>query len=54
MANERIMKGIVAWIENHADAITHIDSSRPLLPQLDRLEPDQIRAIFRSMDPLAQ
>ena len=53
IANQRIMKGIVAWIGKHSDEIATLDLSRPLLPQLDLLEPDQIRAIFRSMDPLA-
>ena len=53
-ANERLMKGIVAWMAEHSEEIPALDSSRPLLPQLDLLEAEQIRAIFRSMDPLAR
>ena len=53
-ANERLMKGIVGWMAEHSEEIRDLDSSRPLLPQLDLLEADQIRAIFRSMDPLAR
>ena len=53
-ANERLMKGIVAWMAEHAEELPGLDSSRPLLPQLDLLKADQIRAIFRSMDPLAR
>lgn len=52
-ANERIMKGIVQWMEEHAGEIDKIDLSRPLLPQLDLLTDEQIQAAFRSMDPLA-
>ncbi len=52
-ANERVLTGVVAWMRAHAQEITGLDLSQPLLPQLDKLTDDQIRAAFRSLDPLA-
>lgn len=52
--NGRIMQGIVAWLEAHTDEVKGLDRTRPLLPQFDLLRDQQIRAAFRSMDPLAQ
>ena len=52
-ANERIMKGIVSWMEAHREKIEGFDGARPTLPQFDRLTDDQIRMIVRSMDLLA-
>jgi hypothetical protein len=54
MANERIMKGLVAWMEAHKSEIHELDPSRPLLPQFDCLTDEQMRAAFRSMDPWAK
>jgi len=51
--NGRIMQGIVRWMDVYASEIKGLESTRPLLPQLDLLSGDQIRAAFRSMDPLA-
>ena len=51
-ANERVMKGLVAWMSAHAADVTALDRSRPLLPQFDRLTDDQIRAAFGSLDPM--
>lgn len=45
-ANERIMRGLVAWMRDNGGSI-------PVLPQLDRLTDDQLRAAFRSLDPAA-
>jgi hypothetical protein len=53
-ANTRVMKRLAAWMETHATEVAGLDTSRPLLPQFDRLTDDQIRAAFRSMDPWAQ
>jgi hypothetical protein len=53
-ANERIMKGVVESMRAHASEIAGFDKSAPVLPQLDRLTDDQIRAAFRSLDPLAK
>ncbi len=52
-ANLRIMRGLVAWMAAHATGIADLETDRPLLPQLDRLTDEQLRAAFRSMDPLA-
>jgi hypothetical protein len=53
-ANLLIVQGLVDWMEAHADEIEGLDPSRPFLPQLDLLSDEQLRAIARSMDPLAQ
>ena len=54
MANERIMHGLVQWMESHKSEIAGLDVSQALLPQFDRLTDDQMRAAFRSMDPWAK
>ena len=54
MANERIMKGLVAWMGRRAAEIGELDSARPVLPQFDKLTAEQMRAAFRSMDPWAK
>jgi hypothetical protein len=54
VANRRIMEGLVEWMSAHAPAIAGLDRARPLLPQLDKLNADQLRAAARSMDPLAR
>ena len=41
-------------MDEHAGDILGLDRERPLLPQLDLLTNDQLRAAFRSMDPLAR
>ncbi len=53
-ANERALKNLVKWIKRHGDEIEGLDRRRPLLPQLDKLSDAQMRAAFRSMDPLAR
>ena len=53
-ANSRIMKGAVEWMKSHQVEIAGLDAKRPLLPQLDRLTDDQLRALARSMDPMAK
>ncbi len=53
-ANAMVLEGVVAWMREHAGTIERIDSDRPLLPQLDRLTDEEMRAAVRSMDPLAQ
>jgi hypothetical protein len=52
-ANLKLVKGLVAWMEEHRSEIKGLDGSRPLLPQLDRLTDDQLRAAARSLDPMA-
>jgi hypothetical protein len=51
-ANERIMRGLVAWMQEHGSEIAGFDPALPLLPQFDLLTDEQIRTAFRSMDPL--
>jgi len=53
LANLRVMKGIVAWMQAHSGKIKGIDTARPLLPQFDLLTDEQMREVMRSMDPLA-
>lgn len=53
-ANARVMLGLLRWMHGHASEIRGLDVSRPLLPQLPLLTDDQLRAAFRSMDPLAR
>jgi hypothetical protein len=52
-ANMLIVQGLVAWLDAHADEVNGLDPARPLLPQLDLLSDEQLRAAARSMDPLA-
>ena len=53
-ANTRVMLGLIAWMRAHAAEIPGFDGSLPVLPQLPLLDDDQLRAAFRSMDPLAR
>ncbi len=53
-ANERIMEGIVGWMGENRESIEGLNSNLPMLPQMDLLTDEQLRAIFRSMDYLAR
>lgn len=53
-ANRRVMRGLVSWMAEHRDEIVDLHPALPLLAQLSRLSDDQLRAAFRSMDPLAR
>jgi hypothetical protein len=48
------VEGLVAWMEEHREAISGHDPTPPLLPQLPLFSDEQLRAAFRSMDPLAE
>jgi hypothetical protein len=52
-SDERLMKTIVEWMGKHTAEIPGIDTTRPLLPQFDRLTADQIKTLFREADPMA-
>ena len=52
--NLQVMEGLVSWMEAHGDEIVGLDETRPLLPQLDLLSDEQLRAAMASMDPLAR
>ncbi len=53
-ANLRVMKGIVKWMSEKKGEIAGLDMKRPLLPQADLLTDQQIKAVFRWLDPLAK
>jgi hypothetical protein len=53
-ANRRVMLGLLAWMRQHTSEIYRLDARRAFLPQLPLLSEDQLRAAFRSMDPLAR
>ena len=48
------MRGAVAWMKSHQTEIARLNPERPLLPQLDKLSDEQLRAVARSMDPMAR
>ena len=52
-ANKRIIKIIVEWMQKHTQEISGIDTTRPLLPQFDRLSFNQIKAILIAADPMS-
>jgi hypothetical protein len=52
-ANSRVCEGVTAWMRAHAREIAGLDVAKPLLPQLDKLSDEQLRAAFRSLDPFA-
>jgi len=54
IADSRIMHGLVDWMSAHAAEIAGLDRGKPLLPQLDKLTDDQLRAAASSMDPFAK
>lgn len=53
-ANRRVAEGVTKWMHEHAGEIAGLDATKPLMPQLDKLTDEQIRAAFRSLDPLAK
>jgi hypothetical protein len=53
-ANRRVYKGLDDWMRQHAGEIAGLDRTAPILPQLDKLTDDQLRAAMRSMDPHAK
>ena len=52
-ANERALRGVLAWMQAHAGEIAGLDASAPLLPQMPLLSDVQLRQAFASQDPLA-
>jgi hypothetical protein len=53
-ANLNVVEGLLRWMTGHSRGIAGLDASAPLLPQLPLLTDDQLRAAFRSLDPLAR
>lgn len=52
-ANERALRGVLAWMRAHAGEIAGLDPAAPLLPQMPLLTDAQLRAAFAVQDPLA-
>lgn len=52
-ANKRIIKGVVNWMVKNTKKIKNINTSRPLLPQLDLLTDEQLVEAIKSFDPLS-
>lgn len=52
-ANERVLRGYAEWIEANSRAVKGFDPRLPPLAQLDRLSDAQMRAVARSLDPIA-
>lgn len=53
IANAIVLKRYARWIAVHAREVRGFDPGLPPLVQIDRLSDDQIRAVARSLDPLA-
>ncbi len=53
IANLRVVKGLVSWMDKHKKEIVGFESSRPTLPQLDKLTAQQLKRAVRSLDPMA-
>jgi hypothetical protein len=51
-ANMLMLDALGRWMDAHASEIKGLDRTRPALTQFDLLTREQIRAAFRSMDPL--
>lgn len=52
-ANSRYRKIIVDWMKLHGTEIKHLDSSKPMLMQLELLTNEQLRKLSIQADPLA-
>ncbi len=52
-ADRRIGEALIAWMRKHSAEIPGLDASKPMLIQLDKLNDDQLRVAFRSIDPWA-
>jgi hypothetical protein len=53
-ANRRLMEGVTGWMRTHAGEIAGLEIAKPLMPQIDKLTDEQLRAAFRSLDPYAR
>ncbi|MDB4913188.1 MAG: hypothetical protein JWM95_832 [Gemmatimonadetes bacterium] len=53
-ANERVARGLLAWMEAHTRDIRGANVRLPLLPQLPLLNDALLRAAAASMDPMAR
>ena len=53
-ANGKILTAYGKWIDTNRSSVAGFDPSAPTLTQIDRLTDDQIRAVARSLDPIAR
>ena len=53
-ANQKVLKGIVTWMEKNQSEIEGFDENRPYLPQLDLLTDSQLKEAVNFLDPLAK
>jgi len=52
-ANSQLIGKFAEWIEAHRREVAGLDPALPAMVQLDKLSDEQIRAIARSLDPIA-
>lgn len=52
-ADEKLLKAYTDWIRANPQQIAGYDSALPALVQIDKLSDEQLRAIARSIDPIA-
>ncbi|HEY0114978.1 MAG TPA: hypothetical protein VGB54_04595 [Allosphingosinicella sp.] len=52
-ANAQVVRGYASWIAANRSQVAGFDASLPPAVQMDRLSDDQMRAIARSLDPIA-
>ncbi|MCE7990540.1 MAG: hypothetical protein HEP71_01115 [Roseivirga sp.] len=53
-SNLRVIKALVAWMDEHRTEIKGFDADRPTLPQIDKLSDQQLRAAVKSVDPMVK
>jgi hypothetical protein len=53
-ANERMLRQFADWIAKHSGQVQGYDPALPAVVQIDRLTDAQMRAIARSLDPIAK
>jgi hypothetical protein len=52
IANERIFKAIIEWMERNKASIQGLDEKRPMLSQVYKLSASQIKQIAQARDPM--
>jgi hypothetical protein len=53
-ANEKVLRAYAEWMRRHPADIPGFDPKRPPLAQLDKLTDAQLRAVARTLDPIAK
>jgi hypothetical protein len=52
-ANEKLLRAYAEWMRANASRVRGFEPGLPTLVQIDRLSDDQLRAVARSLDPIA-